>query len=132
VDLDDAAVDALVGTLTTAGAQMVLLRWLGGAFGDVAPDATAVAFRDAEVFVVAAAFAPPGAAPEEAGRLQSALDPIADLTIGAYGNFTNSTAGVFPSRMYPPETLARLRELKRQWDPQNLFSRNHNIAPTPG
>jgi hypothetical protein len=31
--------------------------------------------------------------------------------------------------MYPPATLARLREVKRTWDPGNLFRRNHNILP---
>jgi hypothetical protein len=25
--------------------------------------------------------------------------------------------------------LERLRELKRAWDPDNLFRRNHNVAP---
>ena len=32
---------------------------------------------------------------------------------------------------YAPETLARLRETKRPWDPENLFRSNHNIDPTP-
>lgn len=128
-DLDDDAVDRLVACLDGAGAQMVLLRWLGGAFGDVAADATAVAFREAEAFVVAAAFAPPGAPADEVAQRQAALDPLAALSLGAYGNFTNSTDGTFASRMYPPSTLARLRELKGLWDPQNLFCRNHNVAP---
>ena len=35
-------------------------------------------------------------------------------------------------RMYPPETLARLRAVKQRWDPGNLFRRNHNITPAQG
>jgi FAD/FMN-containing dehydrogenase len=31
--------------------------------------------------------------------------------------------------LYPAETLARLVELKRVWDPANLFRRNFNIKP---
>jgi FAD/FMN-containing dehydrogenase len=27
------------------------------------------------------------------------------------------------------EQIERLRELKRAWDPDNLFHRNHNVAP---
>jgi FAD/FMN-containing dehydrogenase len=31
--------------------------------------------------------------------------------------------------MYPPATLERLRAVKAEWDPENLFRRNHNIRP---
>jgi FAD/FMN-containing dehydrogenase len=33
---------------------------------------------------------------------------------------------------YPPATLARLREVKRRYDPDNLFRRNINVAPADG
>src|SRR5699024_7986861 len=52
--LDDDVIDALVAAADTAGAQMLLVRWLGGAFGDVDAEATAIAFRNAEAFVMAA------------------------------------------------------------------------------
>jgi len=32
-------------------------------------------------------------------------------------------------RIYPPATMARLAAVKRTWDPQNLFSRCHNVHP---
>ena len=28
-----------------------------------------------------------------------------------------------------PAKVERLRELKRKWDPENLFHLNHNVAP---
>jgi hypothetical protein len=127
--LDDHVIDELVAAADAAGAQMFMVRWLGGAFGDVDPDATAVAFRNAEAFVVTAAFVPPGSPDADAARVKAALAPIAEHSVGAYGNFTNSVAPGLAERMYPPATLARLRELKRTWDPDNLFSRNHNVAP---
>lgn len=127
--LDDDVVDALVAASDAAGAGMLLVRWLGGAFGDVDPGATAVAFRNAEAFVVTAGFLPPGSPDAEAARLKGVLAPYAELSLGAYGNFTNSVAPGLPERMYPPATLSRLRALKQEWDPGNLFSRNHNVVP---
>jgi hypothetical protein len=127
--LDDDVVDALVASADAAGAQMLLVRWLGGAFGDVDPDATAIAFRSAEAFVVTAAFVAPDAAASEAERVKDLLAPFVEHSLGAYGNFTNSVAPGLPGRMYPERTLTRLRALKGEWDPDNVFFRNHNVIP---
>ena len=45
--LDDAVIDALLAAMSAAGTQMLLVRWLGGAFGDVDPQAPAVALPNA-------------------------------------------------------------------------------------
>ncbi|HEY3336957.1 MAG TPA: FAD-binding oxidoreductase [Propionicimonas sp.] len=127
--LDDDVIDALLAAADAAGAQMFLVRWLGGAFGDVDSDATAIAFRNAEAFIVTAAFVPPGAPDGEAKRMKDALSPFVHHALGTYGNFTNSVAPGLSERMYPPKTLARLRALKREWDPDNTFSRNHSVVP---
>jgi FAD/FMN-containing dehydrogenase len=34
--------------------------------------------------------------------------------------------------MYGDATLARLAALKRTWDPDNVFRRNHNVIPAAG
>ncbi len=31
--------------------------------------------------------------------------------------------------LWPAETLERLRQVKRTWDPENVFRRNFNVAP---
>jgi len=129
--LDDETVDALVAAIDAAQTPMVLVRWLGGAFGDVPPTATAIAHRQAEAFVMAAGFVLPGMPEDSAARMRAALEPFAERALGLYGNFTNSVEPGLAARMYPPATLARLSALKRAWDPDNLFRHNHNVAPTP-
>ncbi|MCC6498046.1 MAG: FAD-binding protein [Propionibacteriaceae bacterium] len=130
--LDDHVIDALVAGAAEAGAPMLLVRWLGGAFGDVAPEATAIGFRRAEAFVMSAAFVPPDGTAEDVARVKAALAPFVEHSVGAYGNFTNSVAPGLPERMYTQPTLARLRALKLEWDRDNLFSRNHNVVPVVG
>jgi hypothetical protein len=47
------------------------------------------------------------------------------------GVYVNLIADDEPDRLpdaYGPN-LQRLRELKRTWDPANLFASNHNISP---
>jgi FAD/FMN-containing dehydrogenase len=46
---------------------------------------------------------------------------------GAYVNFLEDGSRI--EEAYPPKTLARLREVKRRYDPENLFKLNANIAP---
>ena len=48
---------------------------------------------------------------------------------GAYAGFLNEEDSAQVHRAYPPETWARLSELKRRYDPENLLRRNQNIAP---
>lgn len=78
-----------------------MARWLGGASGDAHPDATAIAFRDAEAFVVVAGFVMPGAPQRAADELQAALRPVADLSAGTYGSFSSSVAPGLAERTYP-------------------------------
>ena len=55
-----------------------------------------------------------------------------DEALGGYPN-GNSDAGPDETRrIYGDTTLARLADLKRVWDPDNVFHVNHNIAPAVG
>jgi hypothetical protein len=126
---DDAAVDAVLAARAQLGPSVFTVRFLGGAFGRVSPDATAFAHRSATVIANIVEFLPPGA-PATAGRVDLAWKPVAALSIGSYGNFTEETGPAVVAAMYPPAILARLRAAKASYDPQNRFSDNHNITPT--
>jgi len=59
------------------------------------------------------------------------------LQLGALlgGLYLSFETDVRPERLgdaFQPRTLARLRELKRRYDPDNLFRDNFNIARIPG
>ena len=111
------------------GGRVVFLRSLGGAFGRVSPDATAFAHRDAEALVVSAKFLPEGAAAEEIEAARTTWRTIGEHGIGSYAGFLGSETPEDLAALYPAETMARLVELKRVWDPANLFRRNFNITP---
>lgn len=127
-DLSDEAIDGILAAHTGIGG-VLMIRWLGGAYSRVPSDAMAWSARDAEAFVMAAGFLPPGASREQQDELRGAWRPAAPFVFGTYGNFADDIGEGVIAQMYPAETLARLREVKRTYDPQNLLSRNQNITP---
>jgi hypothetical protein len=130
--LDDDAIDRLVTFREQHPASVVLLRSLGGAYGDVAQDDTAFPARDATWFAMAGAFDIPGML-DDAGRadVTAEWEAIEAKGSGVYGNFTVSTDETIAQHMYPPATMARLAAVKHTWDPGNMFCRNHNVKPVP-
>ena len=48
---------------------------------------------------------------------------------GTYVSFMGDEGPAAVTSAYPSETWARLREVKRRYDPGNLFRRNQNIPP---
>jgi FAD/FMN-containing dehydrogenase len=129
-ELGDDAIERIVAFRQQNPASVAFLRSLGGAYADVAQADTPFPARDATWFAMAGAFDVPGML-DDAGRAAAlaAWDAIEALGAGVYGNFTTSTDPSWAQRMYPAETMARLAAVKREWDPQNVFRRNHNIAP---
>lgn len=96
------------------------IRALGGATRDVPPEATAFAHRGAQFSVLAMGSA-------------RGLDPYWDVLrphfTGLYLSFETGRGERELQDAFPPATLGRLRELKRRYDPTNVFRDNFNIAP---
>jgi FAD/FMN-containing dehydrogenase len=128
-DLSDAALDAIARVYDREVPTMVLLRALGGAFGRVASDATAIAHRDAEALLIVNGVLPPDASPEQIAAAKAGSDAALAFTSGTYGNFSMDRGEEVIASMYPPATLERLRRIKGELDPGNVFRQNHNITP---
>ena len=62
-------------------------------------------------------------------RFTAACEPAA--TGGVYLNFEPGTSQDDLRAGFGDAKLQRLAALKQQWDPDNVFSGNHNIAPVP-
>jgi FAD/FMN-containing dehydrogenase len=124
---------AMLDAMTACDAPMKMgqIRVLGGAFSRVAAEATAFGHRDAKLAI--AFLAMYGGGPEVTARYETwASDAIAKIcpaTSGSYVNFLAKEGDAGLRSAYPPATLARLRKIKAEYDSENLFRLNQNIAP---
>jgi FAD/FMN-containing dehydrogenase len=113
-----------------APVRVAQLRVLGGAMARVPADATAFAHRDSRIMVNLAAFYE---GPADRAVRQAWVDDFATaLHQGDSGVYVNFLADEGPGRVreaYPGPTWDRLVEVKRRYDPGNLFHRNQNIPP---
>jgi len=124
---DDELIAELADVKRELGDTVLMVRILGGAYGRVAPDATAWGFRDTEAWIISVAFVPEEMYDQAAPPARAAWSRLKPWLKGMYGNFSTLDDAVLT--MYPPATLARLRSIKGAYDPTNLFHRTHNITP---
>jgi len=129
-DLSAECIDAIAAAYDGGAAgRVVFIRSLGGAVSRVDPDATAFAHRSAQAMVVSAKFLPLDAGDDLVAEARAQWETIGRHGIGAYAGFLGSDTDADIAALWPPETLARLREVKRMWDPDNVFRRNFNVKP---
>ena len=101
-----------------------------GASDDVPADATAFPHRYAENSVFAAVNWPLEAGPEDAvGYLRKYWATLEPHTEGYYTNESADESHAIRDANYQGN-LARLVQIKNQYDPSNLFHLNANIRPT--
>jgi len=135
LDRVDDDVMATVGRWMSAAPSPTALaqfRILGGETGRVAPEATAFAWRDRPVMLwIIADFGDADAAdwPRHESWAAAFADELRGTDTATYVNFMGDEGPDAVASAYSPATWARLREVKRRYDPDNLFRHNQNIPP---
>jgi FAD/FMN-containing dehydrogenase len=130
--LDEPAAGELLDRLRASTAKLpaAQIRVLGGAAARVPDDATAFAHRQRRLMMnVAAVYA---SADEDAVHRAWAEDAAAALRQGdegAYVNFLGDEGAERVRAAYPGGTWDRLADVKRRYDPDNVFRLNQNVPP---
>jgi FAD/FMN-containing dehydrogenase len=124
------------GVLIEAGASrpsplcQVHVHHMGGAVARANPDSTAVGFRDADfAFNIIGMWQGPSDDAPGRSWVRDHFAGVEPFARGAYVNFLADDDPGSARTAYPPATYARLGDLKRRYDPGNLFHVNHNIPP---
>ncbi|MBS0626543.1 MAG: FAD-binding oxidoreductase [Verrucomicrobia bacterium] len=131
-DLSPAAIATLIEVASEVGSpfSQVEVLAVGGAIARVDADATAFPHRDAAWLVnIPASWVDASEDEREmnwARNVYRAIEPL--MTGGAYVNFMGDDEVDHEAIAYGP-TLERLRRVKAEWDPENVFRLNQNIVP---
>jgi FAD/FMN-containing dehydrogenase len=132
-ELPDDGVDTLVAHATAPRSPLsqVMLVAGGGAIARVPEDATAFGQRTAPFNVhFLSLWADPAdddANIEHTRTMAAAMKPWG--TGRVYLNFIGDEGPGRVESAYGPEKFSRLQQLKRIWDPENVFRHNQNIPP---
>jgi len=132
-ELSDATVDASLVAMeqATSPYSIVHLRGLGGTMARVGSEETAFAHRDTRyMFAAIGIWLDPAeeATPHRAWT-ESLWQQVRHEGNGVYVNFLADDGPARIRDAYPEATYARLAEVKRAYDPDNLFRFNQNVPP---
>jgi hypothetical protein len=132
-ELPDEAVEALTGVATRPVSPLtqIILMAGGGAIARVPEDATAFGERRAPWNMHLISMWPdPADAEKNISYTRSIATAMRPWTTGrTYLNFIGDEGTGRVEAAYGAQRYARLQQLKQQWDPDNLFRHNQNIAP---
>ena len=128
-EFSPALADTLMSDLGIAALGDVGLMHCGGAIADLAPTATALAHRS-ELFQMGIEVGWNDSADNERNRakVHAAWDRLSHFTNGFYVNLNVADQKAVDDNFGVNRT--RLAQLKKQYDPNNLFRLNANILPT--
>jgi hypothetical protein len=120
--LDADTARAAAALATSGSAPWFQIRPVGGAINDVAPDATAYAHRSANFSITSVG---------RSARFEQLWDDLASHFDGLYLSFESRTGEQIVAQAFPPATLARLRAVKAEVDPDGVFRDNFGVAAEP-
>ena len=130
--VDEDVAETILAKVKASTGQMAVaqLRVLGGAMSRVPVDATAFAHRKSRILVNLAAIyeSPDDKATHETWVADFAA-ALRQSDHGAYVNFVGDEGDAGVRAAYPDATRHRLADIKRRYDPDNLFRLNQNIPP---
>ena len=134
-EFPDEAIDAFVDNVqppVSPLTQMIVVAG-GGAISDFTDDDMAFGNRTAPFNMHYLSMWPPDPAQDKANidktrQVAAALKPW--TTGGVYLNFIGDEGLTRVESAFGPEKYARLRKIKRVWDPDNVFRHNQNIPPS--
>jgi len=132
-ELSDDAIDTMVAFMGAAPSirPMVIIDQFGGAVARVPDDATAFGHREAAYDLVIASIWSEDREQEAhidwAKSFWAAMQPYS--TESVYVNYLSEEGQDRVRAAYGGEHWARLVELKRRYDPANVFRNNQNISP---
>jgi FAD/FMN-containing dehydrogenase/SAM-dependent methyltransferase len=132
-ELPDEAIDDVVACHQRVPSpfSQVILMPLGGAMARVDENAMAFGQRQAPFNIhILAMWEDPADSDRQiawAREFHQAIKPYS--TGGAYLNFIGNEGNARVRAAFGPEKYARLVELKRRYDPENVFAGNQNIPP---
>jgi FAD/FMN-containing dehydrogenase len=130
--IDEADATSILESIEASTAPMAVtqIRVMGGAVARVPEDATAYAHRNRSIMVnVASAFEQPDEAGIHEAWVANLAKILSDGGQEAYVNFLGDVDEDLVRQAYPNGSWERLREIKRRYDPDNLFRLNQNIPP---
>jgi alkanesulfonate monooxygenase SsuD/methylene tetrahydromethanopterin reductase-like flavin-dependent oxidoreductase (luciferase family)/FAD/FMN-containing dehydrogenase len=120
IDTDTAGVVA--GLFDRGDTSYFQIRAVGGAVNDVRADATAYAHRTQNFSLIVLL---------RHGHEERVAEDWAKVPAnGLYLSFETHDHAAALTKAFPPATLARLREVKGAYDPQNVFRHNFPISPS--
>jgi hypothetical protein len=124
-ELTKAAIDEAAQMAKEAPVPIMEFRHLGGAVSRAPEGCGAIGYVPGEylTFAVIPVF-DPSTVPQIDG-LKAFEGVFAPNDVGRYLNFTEVETDL--STMFPPETLARLREVKAAYDPDHAIRGNHAV-----
>jgi FAD/FMN-containing dehydrogenase len=132
-ELPDAAIDAHLAYAAKLPSALSIMHLypIDGAVHRKTKDATAWSCRDAAWSMVIAGIDPdPAMAPELKRWAQAYWKAVHEFNLeGAYANFMMDDEGEARVKAAYGDNYDRLAQVKRKYDPDNLFRVNHNICP---